>query len=458
MPARRDCTSSMACWVRIRLRFIYLIAGCSKPRLQAVEALAEIAFSGDDWLDRRGFLAMLRTDLFFTRDFPHWRRNPQVHCDAAMGAIFDLGRPQHRQTCRKALPNIESRLAKIPAFLSAGAACLKDPVPLWSKLAVAGMRRRGAFPHGTGEGACGDFHEPRAHREDFLGCDRRIQVVTRAQSGIKSRGTRTVFPSGGKISSSSSANGLACRSRCPEAEALGRKLVEQLTHLQKIEAAKFGQAQGRGNHRGSRRGALAARRGPLIEEYRAGHRADARRVLRRPACSRFPRDETLKVLPVPEFLRHQFPTAAYSQPGCYDKKQTGIFWVNDLSLLQKDPEKKKAEVRQHFGLELTCAHEAYPGHHAQFVIQNRHAQQTAPPFSPRDFLRGLDPLVRKNVHRAGHLPTRRTRASSRPATPSGAHGASSSIAACTAARSITKKRAACSWMASASPRLARRAT
>jgi len=59
-------------------------------------------------------------------------------------------------------------------------------------------------------------------------------------------------------------------------------------------------------------------------------------------------------------------------PGPYEKKQTGIFWVNDLSALQKTPEKKKAEIRQHFGLELTCAHEAYPGHHVQFVIQNRH--------------------------------------------------------------------------------------
>ena len=60
------------------------------------------------------------------------------------------------------------------------------------------------------------------------------------------------------------------------------------------------------------------------------------------------------------------------QPGAFDKDQTGIFWVNDLSLEQPTPEKRAAEVRQHFGLGLTCAHEAYPGHHLQFVIQNRH--------------------------------------------------------------------------------------
>jgi uncharacterized protein (DUF885 family) len=75
---------------------------------------------------------------------------------------------------------------------------------------------------------------------------------------------------------------------------------------------------------------------------------------------------------VPKYLRHQFPTAAYVQPGAFDKDQTGIFWVNDLSEEQRTPEKRAAEIRQHFGLALTCAHEAYPGHHLQFVIQNRH--------------------------------------------------------------------------------------
>ena len=72
------------------------------------------------------------------------------------------------------------------------------------------------------------------------------------------------------------------------------------------------------------------------------------------------------------FCGTSFPTAAYSQPGQFDADQTGIFWVNDLSLYQKTPAKKAAEVRQHFGLEFTCAHEAYPGHHLQFCIQNRH--------------------------------------------------------------------------------------
>ena len=52
--------------------------------------MPEASFSGDDWLDRRTFLAMLRTELLNERDLQRWRNNPQIHCDAAVDAIFDL--------------------------------------------------------------------------------------------------------------------------------------------------------------------------------------------------------------------------------------------------------------------------------------------------------------------------------------------------------------------------------
>ena len=33
---------------------------------------------------------MLRTELLNMRDLQRWRNNPQIHCDAAVDAIFDL--------------------------------------------------------------------------------------------------------------------------------------------------------------------------------------------------------------------------------------------------------------------------------------------------------------------------------------------------------------------------------
>ncbi len=102
----------------------------------------------------------------------------------------------------------------------------------------------------------------------------------------------------------------------------------------------------------------------------------------------FPKGDELQVRLVPEFMRHLYPTAAYSSPGPFEKRQRGIFWVNDLSLTKSNPAEKLAEVQQHFGVSLTCAHEAYPGHHLQFVTANTHHRKWRPLFAHAIFYEG----------------------------------------------------------------------
>lgn len=89
----------------------------------------------------------------------------------------------------------------------------------------------------------------------------------------------------------------------------------------------------------------------------------------------FPKGDSLKITLVPDFMAHVIPMAAYSPPGPFDKRQRGYFWVNDLGLKKKTKAEKLAELQQHYGLELTCAHEAYPGHHLQFIIANSHPRK-----------------------------------------------------------------------------------
>jgi uncharacterized protein (DUF885 family) len=125
----------------------------------------------------------------------------------------------------------------------------------------------------------------------------------------------------------------------------------------------------------------------LIDVYRTTT-GTLNQAVRNLGIASIPAGETLKVLPAPAFLRHQFPTAAYSAPPPYSKKQQGIFWVNDLSLGQHSEAKRQAEIRQHFGLELTCIHEAYPGHHLQFAVQNRHPSKLRRLFAHSIFYEG----------------------------------------------------------------------
>jgi len=169
-----------------------------------------------------------------------------------------------------------------------------------------------------------------------------------------------------------------------EAVALGE--VKRVGALLKSACARFGQnrtpeqviAQARAEWRPAK---------PLIELYRAQTNRVGRGFRRAKAVS-FPLNDELEVKPVPDFLRMLIPTAAYTQPGAFSKRQRGIFWVNDLSLTKTTAADKLAEQQQHFGLSLTCAHEAYPGHHLQFVTANRHPRKWRRLFAHAVFYEG----------------------------------------------------------------------
>ena len=185
----------------------------------------------------------------------------------------------------------------------------------------------------------------------------------------------------------------------------GRRLVATVSDELRREAAKFGPRPA-DEILGRLRNEWTPSAGDLLAEYRNVTEA----IKNHPATARLvglPRDEKLKVVPVPDFLREQFPTAAYSAPGPFDPDQTGIFWVNDLSKHAKSETERRAEMAQHFGLELTCAHEAYPGHHLQFVVQNGHPSRLRRMFSHPIFYEGWTLWCEKlcidqKIYRAPH--------------------------------------------------------
>ena len=109
-----------------------------------------------------------------------------------------------------------------------------------------------------------------------------------------------------------------------EAAALGRTLVSRIEAEMAVEARKIGRGKPRDI---LERAANAWRpaRPSLFEEYEFETRR-VREAFRKANVVSLPKGERLHVLLVPDFLRHQFPTAAYSQPGCYDRDQTGIFF------------------------------------------------------------------------------------------------------------------------------------
>lgn len=335
--------------------------------LRGIEALADSAFAGDDWLDRRGMLALLRTTLQ-SNVRETWRTNPQVHCDSAVHSIFSLVvRGADRLTA--ALPAIESRLAGIPRYLAQGAACVRLPVPLWTRLAVQACEGTERFLAELAEQLVPLSPEPERTGALLDGAMTAFRRYARTV-GSKDPGPANGYAMGveGFEHLIRERTGLPYSLR--EVEALGLRQVALLTTELAGEARRFGRKKA-----GQIIDEAAARWTPhtasLMAEYERVTEAMRQRFAAADLVS-FPKGERCRVMPVPSFLQHQFPTAAYLQPGAYDRDQTGIFWVNDLGAAQANPNRRAAEVRQHFGMEFTCAHEAYPGHHLQFVIQNQH--------------------------------------------------------------------------------------
>lgn len=101
----------------------------------------------------------------------------------------------------------------------------------------------------------------------------------------------------------------------------------------------------------------------LLDEYRKQMQAAHQFVIEHEVVS-LPGKESLKVIETPLFLQHQIPFAAYYEPSPVDVNQQGYYYVT--------PPKSEDELGEHNNISLkhTCVHEAWPGHHLQFVKAN----------------------------------------------------------------------------------------
>jgi len=109
----------------------------------------------------------------------------------------------------------------------------------------------------------------------------------------------------------------------------------------------------------------------LVAAYRRAVEAARAYVVAR-GIATMPPGEELTVMATPTFLRSTLPFAAYDQPGPYDARQLGFYYVTPPRDGLSGPE-LEAALRSHprASLATTGVHEAYPGHHLQLVSANR---------------------------------------------------------------------------------------
>jgi uncharacterized protein (DUF885 family) len=336
--------------------------------LHAVEDLPAMDFSPADMLDRRAMLANLRETLLNDKTLERWRNDPQTHLQTAADAIHGL-LVRHADDLAPVAEPMLNRLHLIPRFLDDAAECLHRPDPLWQRLTVKAAPAVGemflslvdplAAASGRAKGEVQRLAE-RAAAATRRYADHAAALEPAPEGSFALGEERFTLLIRDRL-------GLAWSPR--EAEAVALRLAAELRHALREEARRFHPTR----EPAEVLAGLARQWRPAGDDLMAVYRATTEEVRQRfveADWMSFPEGDRLLIQPVPGFMRDQFPTAAYSSPGALDPDQTGIFWVNDLGAEAGSAAKRRAEQAQHFGLELTCAHEAYPGHHLQYLHQN----------------------------------------------------------------------------------------
>jgi uncharacterized protein (DUF885 family) len=349
--------------------------------LRALSSTSPRNFPAEQHLDRLALRSRIKRE---SEDYQRGRhRLDPGALDHVLGIMLhELQRGDDEP--QRAGRNLRSLLRETPRYLSEAAGLIDRPERVWRKI----MEQ-------TAAGAPSLFQAVNAFLKKAGDGKRDADLIASAQRSFSAyRDTVMERPLAPEGSFSIGAARLEGRVR----EQLGLDYS-----LGEIESLALGETQRIGGLLEKACAGFGAnkRAGEIIEQARAAwnpgddllgiYRRETARVaeaFREAKAVSFPKSETLEVRPVPEFMRHLFPTAAYTSPGAFEKRQRGIFWVNDLSVLKTGEAEKRAERQQHFGLSLTCAHEAYPGHHLQFVTANRHPRKWRRLFSHAVFYEG----------------------------------------------------------------------
>ncbi len=109
----------------------------------------------------------------------------------------------------------------------------------------------------------------------------------------------------------------------------------------------------------------------LINEYTQQCQAGRYFVLEHELVN-IPEDDEISVVETPVIARATIPFVSYQQPPAFGDSKAGYLWITT-------PEKgiigkqlfDALRMHQRAGVPVVCAHEAYPGHHLQFLKTNK---------------------------------------------------------------------------------------
>jgi uncharacterized protein (DUF885 family) len=299
-----------------------------------------------------------------------WKITPSLYSDAPTLAIFLMASREYAPL-EERLKHIAARLQQVPDVLEAGKRNLANPPLIWTDVAISST-----------EGGI-DFFENDVPRlaASAPSMQQTIQQASKQAADayrdflafLKNdllRRSDGDFKAGKENFEFYLKNNYLMDESSDQLTALGRIIFDR-TKKQLVDVAKLidstkdwktvlGEAK---NHHPSA--------DKLLDEYKK-ETARARAFLLKKDLFVIPEGEKLQIIETPAFQRSTVPYAQYFSPAPFDKNQTGQFTVTPIDTSKtREEQDEQLKGHSHGDIVNTVVHEAYPGHHLQFVYANQ---------------------------------------------------------------------------------------
>jgi uncharacterized protein (DUF885 family) len=382
--------------------------GWMRQQLSRFESLDPSSLSADDAEELRLVVAMIRTQLMYMEDVKILNTNPVAYPELCIYGCY-LPCVREYAPMEERLHSVVKRLQAVPRVLNDAKTNLKNPPRTWTELALetsqgAAMFLKGALPPLFGR-------VPHL-RKDFE---------------ASSAGALSALAEYSRFLSDD------LMSRSAGAYAIGRDLFDFLLredHMLEMDSDSllaFGEdwvARAERDLSEMGRSIDASAGWPdIAERYKNDHPQAAellsfyegkvqmaKQFIMDNGLVALPKDESLAVVPTPDFEKAFLPYAAYMPPAPFEKEQKGLFFVTLVDESLPD-EGKEQQLKGHnrYKATITALHEAYPGHHLQFTKANAHRSKVRKLYGNNVFVEGWALYCEEMMYEEGFYPDAITR-------------------------------------------------
>src|SRR5438105_9798858 len=304
--------------------------------LRELDEISPRDLTNDQQLDRLAIRSLLLREI---EDYARGRHklDPDAPESVLNVLLHELQRGEEEP--ERAARNIRSLLRETPRFLAESATLVETPERVW--LRVMDQTVAGAETLFEAVTTFLQRNRPAAWDAEHMGMARKAIYDYAHSVRAHPLAPEKSYCVGAETLQRRIRDQLGLDYSLGQIEALALDEVDRIGALLKSAAMRLGRGSSPQELLGEARSKWIPEK-PLIDLYRA-ETERIKDAFRGAKAVSFPAVERLDVRPVPDFMRALFPTAAYSAPGAFEKRQRGIFWLNDLSVTKNDPDDQLAE-------------------------------------------------------------------------------------------------------------------